>query len=345
MSGYKLRVPLQSPPLQPASISREIAALIESSAAAIARLDARVSSSSLASGWFDRAAWSGYTRALQLQGFEIDEIDVFSWGCGLPLPHRHHRKTNLDEFAELPIWMESLRQYEPADWRDRVRLPPDNSSDLPVILAAVHIVHQCARRNKGVAPWLALPGILRGLRFSNACLPCLVGGAKAFRWRASLSDEIIRPILRSLISAAQTGLDRLDAMERSHRDALKAVSGEYRSSSLTRLVALLARRPLLSPQSVATRLGLTLGGAGKLLARSQSLGLTVEVTGRRTWRLYIPPDLAVTFGIVPAPRGRPSKAKSELMPDRPLSEALDAFDEEMAKIDMMLASLGNSRSS
>ncbi|MCZ4343956.1 hypothetical protein O4H52_20300, partial [Sphingomonadaceae bacterium G21617-S1] len=71
-----------------------MASALESAAAAIARLDARVSASSVASAWSLRAAWSGYATALQLQGVEIDEAEVFAWGTGVngqrtlhPTPH------------------------------------------------------------------------------------------------------------------------------------------------------------------------------------------------------------------------------------------------------------------
>lgn len=63
-------------------------AAIASATAAIARLDARICVSPVAKAWAARAAWTGYAKALQLQSAEIDEIDVFSWRCGLPLPHR-----------------------------------------------------------------------------------------------------------------------------------------------------------------------------------------------------------------------------------------------------------------
>jgi hypothetical protein len=55
--------------------------------AAIARLDARISGSFVSKPWIVRAAWSGYAGALQLQGAEIEEIDVFSRACDLKSPN------------------------------------------------------------------------------------------------------------------------------------------------------------------------------------------------------------------------------------------------------------------
>lgn len=68
--------------------SPKMVAAIASCTGAISRLDARICVSSVAGAWNRRAAWSGYTKALQLQSAELDEIDVFSWGCGLQIPGR-----------------------------------------------------------------------------------------------------------------------------------------------------------------------------------------------------------------------------------------------------------------
>jgi len=82
-------------------ISHSLALSIEDAARNVACLDARVSASPVALGWAHRAAWTGYTRVLQLQGAEIEEIDTFSWGCDLPLPARPRRPSHSDEFADV----------------------------------------------------------------------------------------------------------------------------------------------------------------------------------------------------------------------------------------------------
>jgi hypothetical protein len=76
--------------------------------AAISRLDARISISSVAGSWIRRATWSGYTAALKLQSVEIDEIDVFSWGCGLHVPGRLARATHIDQFDAFDAKMDAI---------------------------------------------------------------------------------------------------------------------------------------------------------------------------------------------------------------------------------------------
>lgn len=57
-------------------------------AAVIATLNSRISRSLVQSAWQTRAAWAGYARALQLEGHEVEEIDLFSWGCRVTIPGR-----------------------------------------------------------------------------------------------------------------------------------------------------------------------------------------------------------------------------------------------------------------
>lgn len=283
-----------------------------------------------------RAAWTGFSNALRLQGIEIDEIDVFSWGCGLTLPTRSRRMSHLDEFAPFAPWNSSLTGKDGLLWRDRLPFTLPSASNDPLLLRAIDLVHRFARMDGTSAPWLALPLILQGLGVTQSVLPCLVAGAKALRLRTNPSFEIIRAIIRSITSASVAGLQRLDHMQADHRRAVRAVAGEYRPGALMPLAALIAARPLLSPQSTARALDLSIGGAGKLLARAADLDLLVEVSGRQTWRLYLAPDLARSFGFIPTPRGRPTKEPPALPFDRSLSEALAAFDREMAAIDRQL---------
>src|SRR3546814_10348684 len=46
-------------------------------------------------------------------------------------------------------------------------------------------------------------------------------------------------------------------------------------------------------------------GASKLLERAVAADLLVEITQRRSWRLFLPPDLAVEFGYAAQPPAAP----------------------------------------
>jgi hypothetical protein len=82
---------------------------------------------------------------------------------------------------------------------------------------------------------------------------------------------------------------------------------------------------------------MTLSGAGKLLARAADLELLAEVSGRMAWRAYMAPDIAIAFGYVTRPVGRPRAPPRQLTE---LEPTLTAFDREMAALDLVLEKFG-----
>jgi hypothetical protein len=314
---------------------------IEEAVTAICTLSGRISGSFVADAWERRAAWRGFTRAMQLQGAEIDEIDVFSWGCGLPLPGRPRRITVIDEFEPFGAWWSLLHVGDQAGWRDRLPFTPDIQSGLPRLLQALDLMRQYARRDQRIDAWLALPIFLHRLGLTLSPLPCLVAGSKSFRLAASVPGETIRATCKALAIAAQRGLEMLDELERGHRAALRAVQAEYRAGKLVDLLALGLAMGMLSPAGVAKALDISIAGAGKLLDRAAGLGLIVEVSGRRSWKAYVTPDLAVAFGFRRPATGRPRKEIGPSIADASLSGTLAEFDRAMAEIDARLSALGS----
>ncbi|WP_330896635.1 hypothetical protein [Sphingobium sp.] len=314
---------------------------IAEATAAISCLDARFCVSPVAKAWTRRAMWSGYAKALQLQQAEIDEIDVFSWGCGLKVPGRALRATHLDVYEDFAPWEAALADSDPLAWRDALPLAigePAEAADHPPLVRALDSVRQHARAVGSIVPWLALPFALRDRKLTASPLPCLASGVKAFRLKKTPQDDDWLAALRALGNSALAGLDRLHALERFYRDAQRAIAAQFRPGALPALLALSHQRPVLSPQAVADQLDLSVAGASKLLERAKEAGLLAEITQRRTWRLFLTPDLAAEFGYVQPKVGRPTKEPPALPGDRKLAAAFDAFDEEMAAIDALLES-------
>src|SRR3546814_612093 len=144
-------------------------AAMASCSAAIARLDVGISVSSVASAWARRAAWSGYTRALQLQSAEIDEIDVFSWGCGLQIPGRPLRSTTVDLFDRFEVWATAMADPDPLAWRDTLPTAisvPLIAAEHPALVRALDQVRQHARIKGRILPWPG-PGWKRTLLNSS----------------------------------------------------------------------------------------------------------------------------------------------------------------------------------
>lgn len=308
---------------------------------AITALNARISVSPVAKPWRIRAAWSGYTTALQLQAVEVDEIDVFSWGYGLKIPGRPLISTHLDAFESFAVWQQTLAAHDNATWRDHLPTAigePSEAHAHPPLVRALDLVRQLARVDATSAPWLRTPIMLCGMGLTATPLPCLAGGVKAFRLKRTPADTDWAATFNGLSRAAETGLERLHELEQLHRRGLQALLGEYRPGALPRLLALSFARPLLSPQSVANALDMSVAGASKLLERAASANLLVEISNRATWRQFLSPDLAEQFGFIAPMRGRPIILPAALPTSKDIASVLETFDAEMASIDRLLQS-------
>ena len=314
-----------------------LAGLLEAAALAIGRLDARVTNTPIRSAWVERASWTGFAEARRGQSAEIDEIDIFALVCGVALPQRPRLAFAADELAALASWQAALTKPDGRHWRELVPVTldlPADWSERPALLRALELTAIHARSDRSAAPWLEGPSMLKALGVTRAPLPCLVTADKALRFAPRDREAIVPRYLRALTKAADDGRERLDAVEGDRMRGASTVAAALRPGKMVSLAALLQRRPLLTPIGVSRALRLTISGAGKLLARAADQGLVVEISGRKAWRAYLTPDLAVTFGFAAQPAGRP------LRPPEPDTRALLRFDEEMAEIDIMLASLG-----
>ena len=309
---------------------------VEDALVVISELSGRISASPVRGAWFRRAAWSGYARAVQLQGGEIDEIDVFSWGAGVPVPGRPRRHTHDGEFEPFDLWWEKLHRFDRDAWRDALPFTPDVDRSVPRILQAIDLTRQYARRTGGIDAWLEMPRFLFQLGVASTPLPCLVAGAKAFRLQSRLTDDQVRSTLKGLSAAGKQGLVMVDMMEAGYREAVRAVRSEYRPGKLPELLALSLALGVLSPASVVKHLALSIAGAGRLLDRATEIGLVVEITGRRSWKAYVEPQLAIALGFRKSPLGRPRKEAPAIAPRLELEALFADFDREMAAINERL---------
>lgn len=322
-----------SPALISVTWTAELACALEAATSAITRLDARVYVTSVASAWSLRAAWSGYTTALQLQSFEIDEAEVFSWATGVQLPGRQHRESLHDPFSAFVPWQRSLAATG-HHWQEQLPFTPELGEGFaaaPALLRAFEITRQFAQVDRSILPWLWLPVLLHRMGITQAPLPALACGDKAARFGTLQAGPLALRLLRHIAKMADRALEVLETIEGDRRKAISAIAGLRRPGQLTSLAAALLHHPITSPDRAAETLGLTLSGAGKLLDRAAAAGLVREVSGRRSWRVYAAPDVAVALGLAPALRGRPRKPVEPTTAPKAVEDILADFDREMAE--------------
>lgn len=316
----------------------DLVCLLTQAATTIARLDERICATPVATPWTLRASWTGYSRALQLQGAEIEEIDIFSHESGVPLPFRVPITTVTDPYSALPLWQARFGSNRRRHWTDGLAAsfsPPADWARRPALLRALELTAQEARTTENLEPWLDFPLLLQRLGITRSLLPNLVAGDKALRL-APRDEGIIPRYLRALSSAAADGLATLDSMERARLRSAAALASLRRPGRLTSLAAMLMHRPVLSPTGVSAELAMTISGAGKLLQRAEELELVSEVRQRHNWRIYLSQDLALRFGFIAPRRGRPTARPAA---SEQLDSLIAAFDAEMKAFDKLAAFL------
>jgi len=330
------------PPLPLAAVvwTPALADALAEASAALARLDARVSASSLRPGWILRASWAGYAAALRLQQSPVEEIDIIAERCGLRLPGRALIRTEDEPFAACEPWLAALSEPEGRHWTDGLPFtfdPPEGWREAPALVRALHLLDASARADRTVAPWLAFPLILRRIGLTRTALPCMAPGEPAQRFASDPRPLLLKRLLKAVRRQAEDGLERLDRLEASARRSALAIAQEHRPGKLADLARLALTRPCLAARSLAPLVGVTVSGAGKLLERATALGIMVEISGRGSWRTYVAPDVAQSLGLRSAERGRPPSL-STAVPE--VADILAGFDSEMAEIEERLRKLG-----
>lgn len=321
---------LAETPLTPDIVRR-----IETAAAAIGRLDARVSASFARGTWQERSLLTGASATLAGRRQSVAEIDLFT-ADGITLPARSPARGISEGVQLIANWRAALARHNPPHWRELVAVPldiPEYWPNHPGLLRALALTaHHAGQAGPESVP--VLPHLLQALGLTRAVLPNLALADPAWSYHPRDVAASARRMLQQLAAAADAGLARLHRLERDQLRAAEVLGGQTRPGGLREVLALAEAQGAVTPRGLAARCDLSLSGAGKQLARAAGLGLLVEVTGRTSWRTYLVPDLARQFGFLTPPRGRPP---SPALPPAPLDSTLAAFDAEMAAIDALLA--------
>lgn len=323
----------------------ELASLLADCSAAIARLDARISASSLREAWTVRASISGFAAALRAQHIELEEIDVFCAHFGL----KTERKVNsldLGSIDRLPGWIEASGCKSEAigcpndrHWNENLPFifdPPTNWDPAPQLVRALEVIATWSRNKRTMDCWLALPELLQRMNITTNPLPCLAGGDPALRHMPVDRDANLRRSLKRLKRAAKDGESMLADLEALTKTMVQAISAEARPKSLKALANMLLQQPAIIPKGVSEQLGITLSGAGKLLTRADQFGFVVPLRGVASWKAYVSRDMAVRLGVIKPIRGRPP---IDPLPQLHVDVILSQFDSEMTEIDQKLSRL------
>lgn len=322
---------------------------LERAAAALGRLDSAVTGHPLAAAWRHRTRLASACRNAATDGHRIDPYRLGAMIEGLRLTV-NRRQSLVDRSIDMAGYLLACRHHrlmavaaDPVEplaedpGSERVELEAAVRTALahlrsapaggPVLLAtATGLITWLERSDDRGAIRAAIPRLLVECGLMRSLCPNLTGDA-ALRDGPATGSRRLVAILDALAAEADEGvrllwtmerawLNALDALER--RAGLPAPAGQGRrravrsDSPLPRTVTLLASAPTLGPAQLARVIGRSIPAATTALNELVGLGIAVELTGRRTHRLYGLVDLAPLRLATAGPR-RPQSG----MPGRP----------------------------
>ena len=305
-------------------------ALIEKAIIACIRLDSAVLKSPVRHGWLQRSRINAAARMTAGEGDNPDPDRLMAAFLQIPFKARADAGAAARGVAWLETWL-ALGGAPPAEPR-----PPVAEQVREVGVAVSHL-RAAARSGRG-GVFRALPAGLAAAQAAGvpgpsafAAIPAFLASvgviAQAWPGLAPLpepisSDRIFaQHLLMGLEQQATHELRQLEALEKAWASWQGAIADQRSNSRLPRLLHLVASFPALGSVFVAKRLSAssrscTVPGASFMLDALVKRGILVEASGRRSWRRYVPADLAHLQG---------RSATKQLKPGQGMPAPADVF--------------------
>lgn len=184
---------------------------------------------------------------------------------------------------------------------------------------------------------LAVSRFLAAQGMTPLPLPCL-NGVEAIR-RAEPGGNWLTAFLGGMARQAEEGEESLVALLHRWRGWRRRVGDRRRDARIRRAVDAVAAEGVIGPARLAARLRCATSAATDLLEELQRLEIAVEITRRRSHRIFVAEDLAPMLGEVapraaslPLPAASPKEAP-------PMSPEPDRWVEPAEGVDDALANL------
>ncbi|MBW3243501.1 hypothetical protein KUV57_12580 [Epibacterium sp. DP7N7-1] len=188
-------------------------------------------------------------------------------------------------------------------------------------------------------------------------LPSLALTRMKFRIWSPLNPQSVRDFLRGVSGILDQELGRLIAIRSWHQQANEIAHSAHGRSRLPDAISAFGVEPILTSAALAERIGVTPRGALNLLDKMVSSGLLVELTRRRSARIWSTPGLAALLAkrVTPSIGRSSSKFGQEAKPGpgthsdvsgegrAAVERALTEFDAVLEKVDGILARIGDHR--
>lgn len=322
---------------------RRAFAVAEQALISIGRLEHALDSSPLEDVWHLRMQLDAASQLMECDGLKVDRDRLHVLMCGLPIErHRDNgvearalrmvaslrrlaRRTAARRLGTAPV-ATADDEIEPGigAWDDSVDLclvtmAEERATEGALIATALALRGWIMKGGAASAGMAALPAqlVLGGL--AKRYLPCFVAAwRKAALVEGEREDEWLRRFLDGFAHAAEKGERTLGALQLARREWHRRLGSRRSTSRLPRLVDAMLALPVVAPAQAARVMGLTVGGATKLITELVALGILIETTRRKSWRRFLTADLAVAAQLAidaaSLPPPRPAKKADDDAP-------------------------------
>lgn len=262
---------------------------------ALGRLSEALSGSGVATAWTARDRIEAVVRLVHADGLGIDRERVLRLSYDLPVG----RRPNVGSDAHVLQIIGLLGGGAEGEVRDgalgdEVREAEDafrSGSDGVTPGTLLRSLWRWLAADR--RPSVGHVAFIRGLAAAGLS-PAPLGALARPSGRVRLAETPwVEESLERLADAADGARRELAALALAVAEWRQRLGPRRRHSRMDALVREVASMLVVTPTSAARRLGLSLRGASTMLEELAALGIVVEVTGRKSWKIFVPGDLVV----------------------------------------------------
>lgn len=307
---------------------------------ALGRLSEAFNASHVAEAWAARSRIEAVIRLLHADGLGIDRDRVLRLSYDLPVPRR------IDIGSDAQV-------LEIIAFLDGGPASADREGAVAVEIAEAETEFGAGVDSQN--PELLLGSLWRWLAAGRrpsvghvAFVRCLAAAGMtprplgALAWPSGPARQTERAwvdgSLARLVDAADGARRELAALALAVADWRHRLGRRRRHSRMDVLIDAIAAMLVATPVSIARRLGLSLRGASVMLEELAELGVLVEVTGRKSWKAFVPSDLVISLPGNHA-RRREARPRPPATPPPDLTPLVDDADAAIARVQAAMVRL------
>lgn len=309
---------------------------------ALGRLYQAYAESPVAEAWAARSRIEGTVRILQGDGFGVDRERVLRLSHDLPVEGRIDSVNDAQILQVIrllgagPEASDGALAYEVTETEANLRIGAEGAD--PGLLLR-NLRRWLVAGGRPAVGHIAFVRCLAATGLTPGPFAVLAPSRGASRMSES---PWLRSSLMRLTDAADGARRDLGALALAVAEWRQRLGHRRRNSRMEVLIQEVASTLVTTPASISRRLGLSLRGASVMLEELADLGIVVEITGRKSWKTFVPSDLVIS-----TPRRSERQAETRriavLNPSRDLSPLLADADSAIERAQAAMARLKASR--